>query len=78
MRPSTKWLAEWAGDTPRMRFQVKRGIRIGEEETLDVNLIKHTCSCNKWQLTGMPCVHAIAAIRQCRGQVSNIGATQIT
>ncbi|MED6215323.1 hypothetical protein PIB30_112427 [Stylosanthes scabra] len=67
MRPSTKWLAEWAGDTPRMRFQVKRGIGMGEEETLDVDLIKHTCSCNKWQLTGMPCVDAIAAIRQRRG-----------
>ncbi|MED6227378.1 hypothetical protein PIB30_112935, partial [Stylosanthes scabra] len=23
IRPSNKWLAEWAGDNPRMMFQVK-------------------------------------------------------
>ncbi|MED6191340.1 hypothetical protein PIB30_115434, partial [Stylosanthes scabra] len=51
MRPSTKWVAEWAGDNPRMKFQVKRGYGAGDDETLSVDLIKHTCSCNKWQLT---------------------------
>ncbi|MED6142544.1 hypothetical protein PIB30_114837 [Stylosanthes scabra] len=37
-----------------MRFQVGKK----DNETLDVDLIKHTCSCNVWQLTGMPCIHA--------------------
>lgn len=29
-----------------------------------VNIRKHTCSCRKWQLSGIPCTHAIAAILQ--------------
>ncbi|MED6205303.1 hypothetical protein PIB30_016488 [Stylosanthes scabra] len=49
IRPSTKWVAEWAGDNSRMSFQVRKA---NEDETLSVDLVKHTCSCNKWQLTG--------------------------
>lgn len=28
-----------------------------------VNMDLKTCSCRKWDLTGMPCEHAVAAIR---------------
>ncbi|KAL4329504.1 hypothetical protein AHAS_Ahas13G0306700 [Arachis hypogaea] len=56
---STKWTAEWVGDNERKRFEVSRkGIMV------DVDLIRHSCSCNRWQLTGMPCLHAFAAIRK--------------
>ncbi|CAI9304143.1 unnamed protein product [Lactuca saligna] len=27
-----------------------------------VDLIRRTCGCRRWQLTGIPCVHAVAAI----------------
>lgn len=31
--------------------------------TFSVNLTTRECSCRKWLLTGLPCVHAIASIR---------------
>ncbi|KAI9112130.1 hypothetical protein K1719_016653 [Acacia pycnantha] len=34
----------------------------GRGEKVGVNLTKHTCACNFWQLTGLPYEHAIAAI----------------
>ncbi|KAL4396924.1 hypothetical protein AHAS_Ahas01G0140500 [Arachis hypogaea] len=45
--PSTKWTAEWVGDNERKRFEVSR-----KGSKVDVDLIKYTCSCNRWQLTG--------------------------
>ncbi|XP_071702750.1 uncharacterized protein [Rutidosis leptorrhynchoides] len=27
-----------------------------------VDLVRRTCACNKWELTGMPCKHAVAAL----------------
>ncbi|XP_015934181.1 uncharacterized protein LOC107460337 [Arachis duranensis] len=60
---STKWMAEWVGDNERKRFEVSR-----KASKVDVDLIKYTCSCNKWQLTSMPCIHALAAIRKRRDQ----------
>ncbi|XP_057719981.1 uncharacterized protein LOC130934419 [Arachis stenosperma] len=56
---STKWTAEWVGDNERKRFKASR-----KETKVDVDLIRHSCSCNRWQLTGMPCLHAFAAIRK--------------
>ncbi|XP_074313949.1 uncharacterized protein LOC141649151 [Silene latifolia] len=38
-------------------FQVKHGI-----DELMVDLVAKTCTCRKWDLTGIPCSHAIAAI----------------
>src|ERR1044072_7946078 len=32
-------------------------------EMLTVNLKDHICSCRKWELTGIPCVHALACIK---------------
>ncbi|XP_072064364.1 uncharacterized protein [Arachis hypogaea] len=47
IKPSNKWTAEWIGDNECKRFEVTyKGSKV------DVDLIKHSCSCNKWQLTG--------------------------
>ncbi|XP_020992587.2 uncharacterized protein LOC107479903 [Arachis duranensis] len=59
IKPSNKWTTNWIGDNERKRFEVTH-----KGSKVDVDLIKHSCSCNKWQLTGMSCIHAIAAIRK--------------
>ncbi|XP_052111595.1 uncharacterized protein LOC110276038 [Arachis duranensis] len=66
IKPSSRWIAEWVGDNERKRFEVTR-----KKTKVNVDLIKHTCSCNTWQLTGMPCIHAIAAIRKRHDQVQD-------
>ncbi|XP_072085035.1 uncharacterized protein [Arachis hypogaea] len=54
---ASKWRAIWAGDSDRVLFEVHRqGHKVG------VNLAQRTCTCNVWQLTGMPCRHAVAAM----------------
>jgi hypothetical protein len=40
-------------------WQVQSG-----NHTEEVNLDKRSCSCRKWDLTGMPCNHAVSAIYQ--------------
>ncbi|XP_072084638.1 uncharacterized protein [Arachis hypogaea] len=42
---STKWMAEWVGDNEQKIFEVSR-----KASKVDVDFIKYTCSCNKWQL----------------------------
>ena len=32
------------------------------EEQFVVDINRRTCGCNKWQLTGIPCVHEMAAV----------------
>ena len=32
------------------------------ERTYEINLQKRTCSCRKWDLSGLPCNHAVSAI----------------
>ena len=56
-RESNFWTPTWTGDSDGCRYEVKCN-----NMQLDVNLSAHTCSCRAWQLTGMPCKHAIAAI----------------
>ena len=34
------------------------------QQTHAVNLELHTCGCRKWDLTGIPCNHAISAINK--------------
>nr|XP_025611893.1 uncharacterized protein LOC112705273 [Arachis hypogaea] len=58
---SHKWNAQWSGDNDRILFKVTR-----EKHKLGVNLQQHTCTSNAWQLTGMPCVHAVAVISKLR------------
>lgn len=47
--------AKWFGD---LQFQVWCGE--GEQYTVDLN--QRSCSCRKWDITGIPCPHACAAI----------------
>ncbi|KAL4382225.1 hypothetical protein AHAS_Ahas04G0212200 [Arachis hypogaea] len=54
---ANKWRAIWAGDNDRVLFEVHRGA-----SKVGVNLQQRTCTCNVWQLTGMPCCHAVAAM----------------
>jgi hypothetical protein len=44
-------------------WQVKSG-----EKSYEVNLDNRTCSCRKWDLTGLPCNHAVSAIYKAKGQ----------
>lgn len=50
------WLAFWDG-------HFCYGVREGLSQTrYVVSLLERTCSCNAWQLSGVPCNHAVAAI----------------
>ncbi|KAK9997510.1 hypothetical protein SO802_022196 [Lithocarpus litseifolius] len=49
-----RWLACWAGHT---KFEVKNGL-----ESFTVDLAKSKCSCRKWDITSIPCAHAISCI----------------
>ncbi|XP_072057959.1 uncharacterized protein [Arachis hypogaea] len=51
------WTAQWTGDDARQVFEVQMHMK-----KLGVHLGNNTCTCNMWQLTGIPCVHAMAAI----------------
>ncbi|XP_058783516.1 uncharacterized protein LOC131658211 [Vicia villosa] len=51
---SNKWTPQITGDD---QYEVRR-----HGTSLGVNLDLQTCICQMWQLTGMPCIHAIAVI----------------
>ncbi|XP_056697778.1 uncharacterized protein [Spinacia oleracea] len=53
---SRGWSAFWDG---RFKFGVREGI---DQTKYVIDLRDRTCSCNAWQLSGVPCKHAIAAI----------------
>ena len=53
---SGNWFATWAGD------QIFEVTHIHLTEKFIVNLEAHSCSCNFWELVGIPCRHAVAAI----------------
>jgi hypothetical protein len=54
---SNKWRVQWTGDCLERRFQVEMyGM------TMDVDIDKKTCTCRLWQISGMPCRHAIASM----------------
>ncbi|WCJ21657.1 hypothetical protein M5689_003794 [Euphorbia peplus] len=42
---------------------------ISDEGTHIVNICTRKCSCHGWQLQGLPCVHAVAALISCRQNV---------
>jgi hypothetical protein len=37
-----------------------------------VNLEKKTCSCRQWQISGLPCIHALYFITSLRGPAGEI------
>ncbi|XP_038679489.1 uncharacterized protein LOC119980765 [Tripterygium wilfordii] len=51
------WTAHWAGDSGHSIFQVTK-----RPEQYVVNLNERSCSCRYFDLTGIPCCHAMAAI----------------
>jgi len=51
------WRTHWCGDVDLSLFEVSKGM-----EKYVVNLKQQTCSCRKWELTGIPCTHAIACM----------------
>ena len=53
---ASSWRATWNGDTS---YQVS-----GPSGQYVVNMRDFTCSCRLWQLTGIPCTHAIATINK--------------
>ncbi|XP_020969959.1 uncharacterized protein LOC110268300 [Arachis ipaensis] len=57
MPESIKWNAVWNGDNDKAIYEVQKN-----SHKVGVNLKEHTCTCNVWQLTGLPCKHAVAVI----------------
>ncbi|XP_021995761.2 uncharacterized protein LOC110892939 [Helianthus annuus] len=51
---ASQYTCIWTGGA---KYQVSQGL-----DQRVVNLGERTCSCRKWDLTGMPCKHAVAAI----------------
>jgi hypothetical protein len=56
-RVAEEWIATWHADDDFAIFGVSNGV-----STYAVNLKQKTCACRKWDLTGIPCCHAIACI----------------
>ena len=54
---SNKWTPQWSGDERGNVFEVSR---FGNKVKVDLSI--SFCTCNFWQISGMPCHHAIAAI----------------
>ncbi|KAL6199804.1 hypothetical protein ACLB2K_029586 [Fragaria x ananassa] len=55
---ATKYRAYRGGE---FVFQVTGFGENGSQHAVDLGL--HTCTCKRWQLSGIPCVHAICYIR---------------
>jgi hypothetical protein len=51
------WSPQWCGDSYYSHFTVTNGI-----DSYVVELSKKTCACRRWELTGIPCPHAIACM----------------
>ncbi|KAL0453314.1 UNVERIFIED_CONTAM: hypothetical protein Slati_1309500 [Sesamum latifolium] len=54
-KKSMEYIAHWNGHD---QFEIEGSY--GDRHT--VNLTEQTCSCRKWQLTGIPCAHAISGM----------------
>ncbi|KAK8553241.1 hypothetical protein V6N13_024308 [Hibiscus sabdariffa] len=50
----------WTTRAGGERYQVHAGL--GHQHVVD--LVQHTCSCRKWDIIGIPCVHAISVIQK--------------
>ncbi|CAK8533097.1 unnamed protein product [Lathyrus sativus] len=56
-RAAEGWIATWHTDDDFAIFRVSDGV-----ETYALNLLQQKCGCRKWDLSGIPCCHAIACI----------------
>lgn len=56
------WAPHWNGDTLNSKFEVSNGTY-----KYKVELAKTHCACRRWDLTSIPCCHAIACIWFNRG-----------
>ncbi|XP_022635199.1 uncharacterized protein LOC111241422 isoform X1 [Vigna radiata var. radiata] len=52
------WIPNWSG---LQVFEIRHTSNIAEKYVVDVD--KRDCSCRKWLLTGIPCCHALTAMR---------------
>ncbi|KAL4289578.1 hypothetical protein GQ457_14G016010 [Hibiscus cannabinus] len=50
----------WATHAGGERYRVQGGL--GHQHVVD--LVQHTCSCRRWDLSGIPCIHAISTIQE--------------
>ncbi|RYR07974.1 hypothetical protein Ahy_B05g075480 [Arachis hypogaea] len=56
-KESKSWMPIWTGNDEYEKFEVH-----GHPTNMVVDLGKRLCTCQFWMLTGMPCVHACAAL----------------
>ena len=56
-KAADKCLAVWNGDPNLSIFEVSR-----DEDKYVVKLDEKTCACRRWELSGLPCSHAIACM----------------
>lgn len=52
--------------TPYFSGNMMFEVHISVEEQYVVDLENRKCSCNAWELSGIPCIHAVSAILWCR------------
>lgn len=52
------WIPMWNGDGGYTLFEVSRS----QTDKHAVNLARKTCSCRRWDLSGIPCCHAITCM----------------
>ena len=57
---SSKWLVKWNGGTKHEVYWDNLKVHVREAHV--VILTEQKCSCGKWDKTGIPCQHAMAAI----------------
>lgn len=53
----SRWCTPLISDVDRWQVTNRKG-----DATYDVNLAARTCGCRRWDVTGMPCNHALSAI----------------
>ncbi|WVZ07735.1 hypothetical protein V8G54_021081 [Vigna mungo] len=52
------WIPNWSG---LQVFEIRHASNLGEKVVVDVQ--KRECSCRKWTVSGIPCCHALTAMR---------------